>query len=67
MVTVYYILRSNAFFLGTDGDRYTVFVGTSDEQDFFFLQTQVTHVNVSRDIYACQVTDVDGAVGVWQR
>ena len=67
MVTVYNILRCTSFLLGTDSDGYTVFVGTSDEQDFFFLQTQVTHVNVSRDIYACQVTDVDGAVGVWQR
>ena len=58
VVTVYYILRSDSFFLCTNRDRYSVFVRTSDKQYIFFLQSQIAHIDICRYIYAGQVTDV---------
>jgi len=45
VVTVYYILRSDSFFLCTNRDRYSVFVRTSDKQYIFFLQSQIAHID----------------------
>ena len=66
MVTVYYVLWSNAFFFGTDGDGHSVFIRTSDKDHIFFFQTQVAYVDVSRDIDSCQMADVYRSVGIRQ-
>ena len=66
VVTVYYILRSDSFFLCTNRDRYSVFVRTSDKQYIFFLQSQIAHIDICRYIYAGQVTDVYRAVRIRQ-
>ena len=64
VVTVYYILRSDSFFLGTDGNGHTVFIGTSDEEYVFFLQSQVTDVDICRYVYTGKMPDMDRAVGI---
>ena len=66
MITVYHILRSNSFFLGADGNRYPMFIGTADKDYIFFFKSQVADVNVSRHIYPCEVSDMDRPVGIGQ-
>ena len=67
MITVYHVLWSDAFFLGTDSDRYPVFIGAANEEYVFLLQAEVTYINVGRDLNACQVTDVYRTIGIRKR
>jgi len=60
-------LRRDALFARADGDGHAVFVAAADKHHVFALQAQVAHVDVGRHVNARQVTDVHGAVGVWQR
>ena len=66
VIAVHHVLRGDAFFLGADGDGHSVFVGSADEQHVLFLEAQIAHVDVGRDIHACQVTDVYRAVCIGQ-
>ena len=66
MITVYHVLRRDALLLGPDGDGHAMLVRTADEKHVLLLQTEVTHVNVRRDIHPCQMTDMHRTVGVWQ-
>ena len=66
VVTIDNLLYGDAFLACTDGDRYAVFVGTTDKQNILTFEAKVADVDVSRYIYTCEVTDMDGAVGVWQ-
>ena len=67
MIAVYYILRCNPFFFGTDGDGHSVFVGAADKDHVFFFQSQIADVDVGRYIHPCQVSDMNGTVGIGQR
>ncbi len=67
MIAVYYILRCNPFFFGTDGDGHSVFVGAADKDHVFFFQSQIADVDVGRYVNPCQVSDMNGAVGIGQR
>ena len=64
MIAVHHVLRSDAFFLGTDSDGHSVFVGATDEEYVFLLQAEVAYINVGRYVNACQVADVYRAVGI---
>ena len=64
MIAVYYILRCNPFFFGTDGDGHSVFVGAADKDHVFFFQSQIADVDVGRYVNPCQVSDMNGAVGI---
>ena len=66
MIAVYYILRCNPFFFGTDGDGHSVFVGAADKLRLLF-HVSVADVDVGRYIHPCQVSDMNGAVGIGQR
>ena len=66
VVTVYYILRGDSFFLCTNRDGYSVFVLTSDKSYIFFFQSQITHVDICRYIYTGQVTDMYRSVRIRQ-
>jgi hypothetical protein len=57
-------LWSDAFLLGTDSDRYSVFVGATNEEYVFLLQAEVAYIDVGRDINARQVTDVHRTVSI---
>jgi hypothetical protein len=43
-----------------------VFVGATNEKYVFLLQTEVTYIDVGRDINARQVTDVHRTVSIWK-
>ena len=66
MITVYYILRCYAFFLGAYCDGYSVFVRTSDKDYIFFFQSQIADVDISGYINSCQMSDMNRAVSVGQ-
>lgn len=62
MITVYYILWSDTFFLGTDCDRHTVFIRTADKEYVFFFQSQITDIDICRHVYTCQMSDMNRPV-----
>ncbi len=66
MVLIDDVLRIYFFLPRLDGDWYPVFIRTTDEQDIFTFQPQVTDINIRRNVYPGQVTDMDRAVGVRQ-
>ena len=66
MIVVHHVLRGDAFLLGADGDGHSVFVGAADEDYIFLFQSQVADINVGRNINACQVSDMNRAVGIRQ-
>ena len=66
MIAVYHILWGDALLAGTNGDGYTMLIRTTDEHNVLLLQTEVTNVDISRDIDTCQVTDVYTTVSIGQ-
>ena len=66
VITVNHLLSGNTFFTCANGDRHSVFVATAYVQHFLPLQTQVSCIDVSGNIYASQVTDMHRTVGVRQ-
>ena len=66
MVAVDDVLWRHAFFLSLDGNRHAVLVGTTDKQHFLTAHSQIADIGVGGDVNAGKVTNVDGAVGVWQ-
>ncbi len=67
VVLVHDLLRGNPGLAGLDGDGYPVFVAAADEQHVFPAHAQVSYIDVSGDIGAGQMADVDGTVGVGKR
>ena len=67
VVAVHHVLRRDALLPGANRDGHAVFVGAADVHHVLFLQTEVAHVDVGRHIHACQMADVDTAVGIGQR
>ena len=67
VVTVNHLLNGDALFLGAYGDRHAVLVTAADEEYVTLLQAQVTHVDVCRYIYSCQMAYVHSTVGVRKR
>jgi hypothetical protein len=43
-----------------------MFIRSSDKQDLLPFQAEITGINIGRDVYACQVTDVYRAIGIRQ-
>lgn len=66
VVTIHDVLRSNALSFSFYSDWNTMLVATTDHDDVATLQAQVTGVNVGGNVNSGEVTDVDGAVGVWE-
>ena len=66
MIAVYDVLRRASLLFGTDGDRHAVLVRASDENHIFVLGSQISHIDVGRDIDARQMPYMHRAVGVWQ-
>ena len=66
MVFVDDILRSDPFLTGLDRDRNAVFVRPADRDDVLAPEAQVAHVDVRRNVDACEVADMDRSVGVRQ-
>ena len=66
MVFVDNILRRDPFLTGLDGDRHPVFVRTAHRNHIGTPQTQVTGIDVRRDIHPGQMADMNGPVGIRQ-
>lgn len=66
MISVDYVLGSDAFAACADGDGHSVFVGAADEFDVFASESEVSYIYVRRNVDAGKVTEVHGAVGVGQ-
>ena len=66
VVTVAYVLRRYAFLLCPDGDRHSVLIASSDEDDRAFFEAQVAHVDIRGHIHAGQVAYVHATIGVRQ-
>ncbi|EMR01121.1 hypothetical protein ADICEAN_03760 [Cesiribacter andamanensis AMV16] len=64
VVLVYHLLGAHPFFLSADGNGHPMFIGTTDKQHILSPAAQVAYVNIGRHIYACQVTNVHGAIGI---
>ena len=56
MITVTYVLWGDTFLLSTDGDRHTMLVTTTNESNFTLLQSEITNVDIGRDIYTSKVS-----------
>ncbi len=64
MVAVNYILRGHALLTGLYGDGHTVLVTASDHDYIFAFEAQIAYVNIGRDIYAGEVSDMHRTVGI---
>src|SRR5450432_1069557 len=64
MVFIHDLLGRNAFFHCPDGNRHTMFIAASDEEDIFFAGPLKTCINVCRYITASQMTDMNRAIGI---
>lgn len=67
MVSVYYILRSDALLFSLDGDRHAVLVAAADEKHLLALEAKIAGINVCRHIYSREMPYVDGSVGIGER
>ena len=67
VIFVNYVLRSAALLTRFDGDRHSVLVASADIQHFFTPHPEVAYIDVGRDIYSGQVSDMNRAVGIRQR
>ena len=64
MVLVHYVLRCNAGLARLDGDGHAVLVGSADKHHILAPHAQVTHKDVSGNVGASQMADMDGTVGI---
>ena len=67
VVAVDDLLGRNALLAGLDGDGHAVFVRSADRNHVAALQPQIAYVDIRRNIYTRQVTDMHGTVGVGKR
>jgi hypothetical protein len=66
MVLVNYFLWGDPLLPGLDGDGYAMLIGAADIYHLFPFGAEVADVDVGRDVYTGEVTDMDRAVGIWQ-
>ncbi len=66
VITVYHLLRGDAFFSCADSHRHAVLVATADEEDLLAFEAQITGVDIRRNIDACQVPDMNRTIGIRQ-
>ena len=66
MILVHDVLRGNALLAGLDGDGHAVLVGAADEHHVLPAHAQVADIDVSGNVSAGQVADMDRTVGIGQ-
>jgi len=66
VVAVYNSLRADSFLFCFECNGHTVLVGAPDEQDVLSFESEITNINVCRDVNAGQVSDVNRPVGIGQ-
>ena len=66
VVAVHHFLYGDTLLTGTYGDGHAMLVRATDEDHLALLQTEVAHVDVGRDVNACEVSYVYAAIGIRQ-
>ncbi len=66
VVFVHDILRGNTFILGFQGNWHAMLVGAADKSHFLSVHPEKTGINISRNIHAGKVSDVNRSVGIRQ-
>src|SRR6202035_5548818 len=50
-----------------DGNRHAVLVTSADKEDVSFTHPLIADINIGRNIAACQMTDMNGAICIGKR
>ena len=58
VVMIHYLLRRLPLLCCLDGNGYAMLIGATDVGDISALGPLVAHINVRRNVAACQVTNV---------
>ena len=66
VVSVHHLLCRDSLFLGTYSDRHSMLVRASYEDNLLSFQTQISDVNISRDVYSGKVSYMHSSIGVWE-
>ena len=66
MVAVHHLLGGDALLAGANGDGHAMLVATAYKQHGFALQAEIADIDVRGYIYACEVSDMHGTVGIGQ-
>ena len=66
MIAVNNLLYCDALLAGTDCNRHTMLIRSSDEHNIFLLQSKIAHIDIGWYINTCQMTDMHTTVCVWQ-
>ena len=66
VIAIHNFLYGNAFFLGTDGDRYTMLVATADENNVLLFKAKIAYVDIGWHINTCQVADMHTTISIRQ-
>lgn len=66
VVFVDYLLWGAVVLLGLYGDRDTVLVRTANKTDIFTTHSEITAVNIGRNVNSCQMPDMNRSVCVGQ-
>lgn len=64
MIGIDYLLWSEAFFSGFDGDGDAVLVAAADKFYVFALKAQVSDIYICRQVATRQVADVYRSIGI---
>ena len=64
VVAIHYFLNRDSFLSCADSNGYAVLIRAANKEYRTMLQPQVAHVNISRYIYASEVSDMNGPIGV---
>ena len=67
MVTVYDVLRSDAFLFSAERDGHTVLIRSADKEDVAATESQVARIDVGRQVNAGKVPYMHRSVSVGQR
>ena len=64
IVFIYDILRAYPFFFCFDGNRHAVLITAANKGYIPALHSQVAGIDIGRHVNACQMSYMNGAVGV---
>ena len=67
MIAVHDILRGASLLLRLDRDRHTMLIRATHIQHILTSHSQISHIDVRRDIYTGEMSDMHRTIGIRQR
>ena len=64
MVAIDDLLGGDTFFSRADGHRHAVFITTADKERLFTFQTQISGVDIRRNVHSGEVSNMHGSVRI---